>query len=74
MTSPVEQITVECPQCATPYPASYRASINADLDPELAADEEYVRSVSTATCPDCGETVALPLLIVDGDVWHFGGS
>jgi len=42
MTSPVGQIAVECHKCGVRYEDWYRPSINADLDPELAADVDYV--------------------------------
>lgn len=73
LTSPIEQVVVECPQCGRRYRDWFRASINADLDPELATDPEYVREASTATCPDCGHVVELAVLHVEGDVWRFRG-
>ena len=65
MTSPAERILVDCPRCRAEYLTSYRASINADLDPNMAADVEYPREISTGTCPKCG-------LIVDLEVLLFG--
>ena len=56
MTSPTERILVECPRCRAEYLTSYRASINVDLDPDMAADEEYLREISTGTCPECGSS------------------
>jgi endogenous inhibitor of DNA gyrase (YacG/DUF329 family) len=49
MTSPVEQIIVECPKCGLSYEDWYRASVNLDLDPW--ADEDYLDECSIATCP-----------------------
>ena len=74
MTSPAEQITVECPKCGHVYDDWHRASINADLDPAMAADAEYVRAASTATCPKCEHVVDLGTLVVDGNVWTIGGD
>jgi hypothetical protein len=68
MTSPPEQITVECPRCAEEYEDWYRPSINLNLE---SFDEEYLREASTATCPSCHFVVELPTLVVEGDVWRF---
>lgn len=64
MTSPAEQIEVICPECGVRFETWYRASINADLDPELVADEEYMKEATTATCPGCGQQADIPTLIV----------
>jgi endogenous inhibitor of DNA gyrase (YacG/DUF329 family) len=64
MTSPVEKLTVECPKCGRVYEDWHRRSVNVGLDPSLA-DEEYLRETSTATCPDCGHTVEIGILIAD---------
>lgn len=67
LTSPAEEILVRCPNddCRV---ASFldwrRASINAALDPELAADREYLQECSSATCPVCATKVELDLLVV----------
>lgn len=68
MTSPVEEIRVECPICSKIYTDWYRASLNLDLDD---FDEDYVREASTASCPECGHAVDLGTLVVEGDVWRF---
>lgn len=70
MTSPPEKITVECPKCGHVYEDWFRASINADLDPELAADADYMRRASTATCPKCGDVVEFGTLVVHDNVWR----
>ena len=70
MTSPCETIAVDCPACGQRYEDWYRASVNADLDPSLAADDEYMRECSTATCPQCSHVVDLAVLVVEGDVWR----
>lgn len=68
MTSPPEQIEVECPECGVIYEDWYRPSMNLDLDPFDAAD---IREATTGTCPGCGHVVELDALIVSsGDVWH----
>jgi endogenous inhibitor of DNA gyrase (YacG/DUF329 family) len=76
MTSPVEQIRVECPRCGATFEDWTRGSINLDLEgwdpanPEVAA---YLRECSTATCPSCGHVVELESLVVSGNVWRFSG-
>jgi endogenous inhibitor of DNA gyrase (YacG/DUF329 family) len=59
MTSPSKLIEIDCPKCGNVYTDWHRASINATLDPELAADEEYMRACSTGTCPRCGHVVEI---------------
>jgi hypothetical protein len=59
LTSPPKQIQIECPECRHEYEDWYRPSINATLDPELVADEDYLREASTATCPRCGHVLDL---------------
>ena len=70
MTSPVQQIKVECPACSTVYDDWFRASVNLDLDPQM--DEEYLEQASTATCPSCGHTVDLGTLVVgdESEIWR----
>jgi endogenous inhibitor of DNA gyrase (YacG/DUF329 family) len=68
VTSPVEQIRVECPKCGTGYDDWYRPSINLNLE---AWDADDLREASTATCPACGHEVELETLTVEGDVWRF---
>ena len=70
MTSPVEQIVVECPGCGNRYEDWFRASINLTLD---SFDDEYLERASTATCPACGCCVELGTLVVRDDVWVFHG-
>lgn len=68
MTSPIEQITVRCPYCATVYEDWYRASVNLDLDD---FDEEYLEAAATATCPECGLKVNVSELSRgDDDIWE----
>ncbi|SVD42145.1 uncharacterized protein METZ01_LOCUS394999 [marine metagenome] len=66
MTSPIEDITVECPKCGRSYEDWYRASVNLDLDP---FDDEYLESCSTATCPHCQHKVDLNVLVVEDGVF-----
>ena len=66
MTSPIEEITVECPKCGRSYEDWYRASVNLDLDP---LDDEYLESCSTAKCPHCQHKVDLSLLVVEDGVF-----
>lgn len=62
MTSPVEQVRVECPGCGTVFEDWYRGSINLDLGEDF--DEEYLREATTATCPACGHVVDLETLVL----------
>ena len=69
MTSPPKNVTVECPKCGSSYETIHRASMNLALDD---FDEEYVREMSTGTCPSCGHVVELGALVVEPDgVWRF---
>ena len=58
MTSPIEDITVECPKCGHLYQDWFRGSVNLDLDD---FDEEYLDQCSSATCPEVtrGHTLSL---------------
>jgi len=51
MTTPIQQISVECPSCSTVYEDWFRASVNLDLDPQM--DKEYLDECSSAKCPSC---------------------
>ena len=66
VTSPPEEITVQCPKCGHSYEDWFRASINLDLDP---FDSEYREECSTAKCPQCTQTVNLDMLIVENGVF-----
>jgi hypothetical protein len=70
MTSPVEEIRVECARCGVHFDDWRRPSVNLALDD---FDDDYLRQASTATCPECGHVHELSTLVVDGDVWRFGG-
>lgn len=67
MTSPQQQITVECPGCGEWYRDFYRPSVNLGLGEEWTA--EQLREATTATCPRCGNVVELDTLVVDADTW-----
>ena len=69
MTSPIENITVQCPQCGHLYEDWFRASVNLDLDP---FDSEYVEECATATCPKCHRKVDLGVLVVEHGVFKLG--
>ena len=69
MTSPPEEITVQCPKCGHSYQDWFRASVNLDLD---AFDSEYLEQCSTATCPECQYKVNLDVLIVEDGVFKLG--
>ena len=60
---------VECPKCGRSYQTFFRGSMNLELDD---LDDEYIREMSTGTCPDCGHVVELGALVVERDgVWRF---
>ena len=73
MTSPIEQIQVECPHCAATFEDWYRGSVNLDLegwdpnDPEVVA---YLRDCSIAKCPACSFVVELETLTISNGVWR----
>jgi endogenous inhibitor of DNA gyrase (YacG/DUF329 family) len=56
MTSPPEQITVECRACGERYEDWFRGSLNLGIE---HFSEEYIREATTATCPSCGHVVEL---------------
>ncbi len=60
MTSPPEEITVECPKCGHDYKDWFRGSVNLDLDD---FDDEYLDQCSSATCPECQHKVNLDVLV-----------
>ena len=69
MTYPIEEITVQCPNCGHLYQDWTRASVNLDLDD---FDEEYLEQCETATCPECHYKIDLDLFIVEDGVFKFG--
>ena len=72
MTSPPEDIFVDCPKCHALYKDWFRASINFGLGDDF--DEEYLEECSTSVCPECGYKVSHDLLVVEPDgVFRFEG-
>ena len=69
MTSPPEEITVECPKCGHLYKDWFRGSVNLDLHD---FDEKYVGQCSSATCPECQQKVTLDVLVVEDGVFKLG--
>ena len=69
MTSPIEDITVQCPKCGHLYKDWFRGSVNLDLDD---FDEDYLDQCSSATCPECQHKVSLNVLVVEGGVFKMG--
>jgi hypothetical protein len=65
VSSPIKEISVECPRCRRIYLDWDRASV----DPEMAADRDYMRRVTTGTCPECGEVAQLGDLVRE-EVWR----
>ena len=71
MTSPPEDITVECPKCGHTYEDWIRRSVNLGLD---SFDSDYLERCSTATCPKCHYKVNLDVLIVENDVFRWSSD
>jgi endogenous inhibitor of DNA gyrase (YacG/DUF329 family) len=72
MTSPPEQIEVQCPRCKTLYVDWWRPSINLTLED---FDDAYLEEATTVTCPSCGFRVSLETLVVRTDgIWEFVGN
>ena len=68
MSSPITDITVDCPSCGKSFETWHLASLNMQLD---HFDEEYIRSVTVKTCPHCKAEVHLDTLIVDEEgIWR----
>jgi phage FluMu protein Com len=51
MTSPSEEIEVQCPKCSTIYKDTIRASINLSLGEEWT--DEEIDEATSVTCPNC---------------------
>ena len=69
MTGPVEVAHVECPKCGHRYETQFRGSMNVELDD---FDDDYIREMSSGTCPECGHVVDLGALVVGPDgVWEW---
>ena len=64
MTSPIEQIEIECPTCFHRFKTYHRASINLNLGDMT---EEDVQRSHTKQCPACKATMSLDTLVVDED-------
>ena len=58
-------------ECGELFVDWYRASINAALDPEMAADVDYLERASTAVCPACGTRYEFGILIADAATGSF---
>mgnify|MGYP000874330788 CR=1 FL=1 len=71
MTSPPQLVTVICPECSTSYEATYRASINLDLE---RWTERQLRNATTAKCPSCGHRVNFDTLVVENGTWTWPTS
>ena len=61
MTTPIEQINVECSGCGHRYEDYYRRSMNLALDD---FDDDYLDQMSTTTCPECGVKRSIGSLVV----------
>jgi uncharacterized protein (UPF0212 family) len=68
MTSPIQTVQVVCPKCGHRYETQFRASMNLQLD---EFEQDYVREMTTGTCPACDCVVELGALIIGRDgVWR----
>src|SRR5437870_1842191 len=63
LSSPIEIVTVACPQCGERYETQYRTSMNRTLDPSF--DEAYIEGMSTGFCPICGQKVMLGAIVAE---------
>ena len=70
MTSPPEQISAKCPECANLYGDWYQPSINLAIED---FDEESLDAASSSTCPSCGQKVSHEVLTAreEDGVWVF---
>lgn len=64
MTSPVENITVRCPECDHVYEDWWRPSMNLGVDD---FDEQYITEATSSTCPQCGYRIQHESLVVSED-------
>jgi len=71
MSSPIEEITIICPNCQHIYDDWSRASLNLDLE---YFDDEYIDECSSAVCPKCQHKVNFATLIVKGGVFYVDGN
>lgn len=62
MTSPPEQIVVECPNCKRWYEDWHRPSINRLID---NFSDEFIEQASTAVCPYCNCKAALGIWLTN---------
>ena len=69
MTSPIEDIPVQCPKWGHLYQDWFRGSVNLDLDP---FDDEHLDQCSSATCPEFQHKVHLGVLVVEGGMFKTG--
>lgn len=70
MTSPAEQIEIDCPKCHTQFKTWHKASINLQLDDFSKRD---IQKMTTALCPECKQRISLDCLVVGRDgVWTIG--
>lgn len=72
MTSPIEEILIECPQCHTQFKAWRSPSINLQLD---NFSEQCIDQMSSAVCPECKQKISLDCLVVEKDgAWTIGST
>jgi hypothetical protein len=69
MASPIEKVTVHCPECDCVYEDWYRASLDLNRD---NFDNEYLDQCSSAVCPACKHKVYFDNLIVTDGIFYLG--
>ena len=65
MTSPSEEIEVQCPKCSTIYKDWIRRSINLSLGEEWT--DEEIDEATSVTCPNCKHKQYGDAIIVSND-------
>jgi endogenous inhibitor of DNA gyrase (YacG/DUF329 family) len=70
MSSPIEEITINCPHCQHVYRDWMRASLNLNLE---SFDDAYIEECGSAVCPKCQHKVNFDTLTVQGNTFYYGG-
>ena len=61
MTSPIEKISVKCPECGKKFRDWRRRSINLAVDDY---PEAYVKAASSSVCPYCNHEIKHNIMII----------
>jgi predicted RNA-binding Zn-ribbon protein involved in translation (DUF1610 family) len=62
VSTPPEEVVVECPKCGSRYIDWYRPSMNLAVE---TFDPEYIAEASSSVCPSCGNRAEMDVLVVD---------